>query len=194
MRRRTAVRGDSGQSMIETLLMLPIMLLVLFNAINFGYFFLITLNLSTATRSGVEYAMLGGRTPGDNGLVKPTEAANATYQDIFGAIGSPYGAAVKICTKQLGYAAGVANCATCTGAQTGSTCTGNAAGNAADVDNEGASPRNFVLQRVDITYTFSPLLPPALFNLTVLAIPSCTSTGGNVSCVFHRHVSMRAMD
>ena len=170
--------------------MLPIFLLVLFNAVNFGYFFLITLNLSTAPRSGVEYAMLGGQTPGINGLATATSAADLTYRDVTGAISSPGTATIKVCTKQLGFTAGVAKCSTCTGG-VGGTCAGAVAGNGTDVDNE---PANFVMQRVDMTYTFVPLLPPALFNLTVLAIPSCTSSGGSVSCTFHRQVSMRAMD
>jgi hypothetical protein len=141
----------------------------------------------------VEYAMLGGQTPGINGLATATSAADLTYRDVTGAISSPSSATIKVCTKKLGFdaATGTAKCSTCTGG-VGGTCGPVANGNTA-VDND-IEPTKFVLQRVDITYTFTPLLPPALFNLTVLAIPSCTSSGGNVSCTFHRQVSMRAMD
>ncbi|MGH9502109.1 MAG: TadE/TadG family type IV pilus assembly protein [Terriglobales bacterium] len=189
-RKKTFARPESGQSLVETVLMMPVMLLVLFNALNFGYFFLVTLNLSTAPRSGVEYSMLGGQSPGTIGLATATSAADLTYRDVTGAISSPGGATVKVCTKKLGFAAGVASCAICNGG-VGGGCGAAANGNAGDNDNE---PASFVMQRIDITYTFVPLLPPALFNLTVLAIPQCTSSGGSVSCTFHRHVSMRAID
>jgi hypothetical protein len=186
---------QSGQSLVETVLAMPVLLLLVFNGINFAYFFLMTLNLSVAPRAGVEYSMLGGETPGTNGLATATGAANTTasyitYQDMTGAISSPGNARIQVCSKALGFSGGTAQCSVCT-SSTG-TCTGAGPGSPApDADPE---PTKFVLQRVDVTYTFTPLLPPALFNLTILAIPSCTSSGGNVSCVFHRQVSMRAMD
>ena len=51
----------------------------------------------------------------------------------------------------------------------------------------------FVLHRVDITYTFSPLIDARLFNLILLATPVCSGSGAGVACTFHRQVSMRAM-
>ena len=193
---RILFRGkQSGQSLVETVLAMPVLLLLVFNAINFGYFFLVTLNLSVAPRAGVEYSMLGGQTPGTNGLATASGTANTTasyitYQDMTGAIASPGSATVQVCSKSLAFTGGTAQCSTCSSST--ATCSGAGTGSPApDADPE---PTKFVLQRVDVTYTFAPLLPPALFNLTILAIPSCTSSGGNVTCVFHRQVSMRAMD
>ena len=60
--------SERGQSMIETALLLPILLLIAFNAINFGYFFFVVLNLSSAPRSGVQYSILGFATPGQFSL------------------------------------------------------------------------------------------------------------------------------
>ena len=40
--------------MVETVLMMPVLLLFLLNAINFGYFFLTITNLAAAPRMGVE--------------------------------------------------------------------------------------------------------------------------------------------
>ena len=54
---------ESGQSLIETALILPLLLLLAFNAINFGYFFFVALNITSAPRSGVQYAILGGASP-----------------------------------------------------------------------------------------------------------------------------------
>src|SRR5512146_791184 len=67
MRNRKAwwKRRSSGQALIETALLMPFMLALIFNAVNFGYFFYVALNISSAGRSGVLYAMLGPSTPVD---------------------------------------------------------------------------------------------------------------------------------
>src|ERR1700730_10413431 len=57
-------RSSSGQSLVETALLLPMLLMLLFNAVNFGYFFLVALNLGVAPRNGVLYSVAGSATPG----------------------------------------------------------------------------------------------------------------------------------
>ena len=52
MRIRKLARNNSGQALVETALILPVMLLVLLNAVNFGYFYLVALNLTAAARDG----------------------------------------------------------------------------------------------------------------------------------------------
>ena len=52
-----------GQSLIETALLLPILLLLAFNAINFGYFFFVAVNLAAAPRTGVQLSIIGEATP-----------------------------------------------------------------------------------------------------------------------------------
>ncbi len=63
MRTRRIVRESAGQALIETALMLPLILLLVLNCVNFGYFFIVALNLTVAPRSGVEYSILGFQTP-----------------------------------------------------------------------------------------------------------------------------------
>jgi hypothetical protein len=53
---------------------------------------------------------------------------------------------------------------------------------------------SFVLNQVDVAYTFSPLINGTIFNIFILAAPVCSSTSGSVSCTFHRQVLMRAMN
>ena len=53
----------SGQSLVETALLLPFMLALALNVINFGYFFVIAINLAAAPRSGALYSILGASTP-----------------------------------------------------------------------------------------------------------------------------------
>lgn len=172
----------SGQSLIETALLIPLVLLITFNAINFGYFYFVALHLSAAPRSGVEYSIQGFSTPsadGSSGGALPsagpttstTSVSWLVYQDMAGLHNSS-SASVQVCTKLLGTSApGTANC---TQFPSGSTFPAPAA---------DPEPATFVLNRVDVTYTVTPLIPVAAFGLTLT--PSAT---------FHRQVSMRAMD
>ena len=55
---------DCGQSLIETALALPFLLLIALNAINFAYYFFVAINLAAAPRNAVEYSVQGFATPG----------------------------------------------------------------------------------------------------------------------------------
>jgi Flp pilus assembly protein TadG len=57
-------RCNSGQALLETALILPTLLMLVFNAVNFGYFLLIALDLGVAPRNGVLYSIAGSATPG----------------------------------------------------------------------------------------------------------------------------------
>ena len=63
MRKAKVAQSTSGQALVETALMLPVLMLFVLNIINFGYFFLVALNLTVSPRSGVEYSILGFATP-----------------------------------------------------------------------------------------------------------------------------------
>ena len=63
IRKRTTPRAQAGQSIVETVLMMPVLLMFLLNAVNFGYFFFTITNLAAAPRMGVEYSIMGGATP-----------------------------------------------------------------------------------------------------------------------------------
>jgi Flp pilus assembly protein TadG len=208
MRLRNAhLKSESGQALVETAVVLPVLLILTFNAINFGYFFIVAVNLAVAPRSGVEYSILGSSTPAGNitGLPDATPAtatsptvAAAAYEDLHGALSTYANASVQVCSRKvLVGASGVngtgatlrANCVTCTSQ---SSC-----GSGAPVTSGGLAPApdpeapSFVLHRVDVTFTFSTLIPGAPFNLALLPTSLCNSSG---TCSFHRQVSMRAMD
>ena len=167
--------GERAQSLVETALVLPLFLLITFNAANFGYFFFVTLNLASAPREGVEYSIQGFATPSTPSLPSAgpsstvTSISWLTYRDM-AALHLSSNASVRVCTKLQGLSApGTPNC----------TTYGTATFTAVAADPE---PGSFVLQRVDVKYSFTPLIPGQLFNLVV---PNLT---------FHRQVSMRAMD
>ncbi len=179
---------DSGQSLIEFALILPILLILAFNAINFGYFAYAAVNLAAAPRAGVQYSVLGFATPGTLSLANagPVSAvlsvSHLTYEDMRGALPSYSSARVQVCTKKLGV----------TG--TGSSQRANCAtyGSGAQTYTPASDPEAplFVLHRVDVAYTVDPPIPP--FQLPTPAGPISISVVPNLS--FHRQVSMRAMD
>src|SRR6266851_10362244 len=106
--RKTALRcGQTGQSLVEITLMLPLLLLVLLNAVNFGYFYLVALNLTSASRSGALYAMIGSSTPAGTALPPAAGTSNLTasyltYKDLTGSLLSPGNATIQVCSAALG--------------------------------------------------------------------------------------------
>jgi hypothetical protein len=195
MRIRKLARNSSGQALIETVLVMPLLLLLALNCVNFGYFFIVALNLAVAPRSGVEYSILGFQTPASLSLPAagpPSTTTSISYlsqQDMTGALSAPTGATIQVCSSTVGMTgSGVSKCVPCTGTTCGAVGTGSPAP-AADPE----AP-NFVLNRVDVNYVFSPPIPGTPFGLALLPLPVCSASGGSVTCTFHRQVSMRAMN
>jgi len=200
IRRNGMTRVQSGQSIVETVLMMPVLLLFLLNAINFGYFFLTITNLAAAPRMGVEYSIMGGATPSAIELPATGPAANAlsssflTYEDMRGALNAPTAnASVQVCSPS----AGIVNPGTTTAKAACNTYAG--AGvtftfPAAQVDpelNAGNTAPAFLLHQVDVAYKFTPLIPGTPFNILLLTFPTCDANG---VCVLHRQSVMRGMN
>lgn len=193
------MKASSGQSLIETALVVPLLLLVILNAINLGYIGLVTLNLSAATRSGIEYAIQGSATPGGPALPTATGTSTNTvayliYQDMTGALYSPTTVQVQVCSGNLGVAGSgasqTAKCQTCTN----SGCTGVSTTTGSPTPHsDPEAVTGFVLNRVDVTYTFNTIVPATPFNLVIASFPTCSSSNGTVTCTFRRHAEMRAM-
>jgi hypothetical protein len=180
--------------------MMPVLLLFLLNAINFGYFFLTITNLAAAPRMGVEYSVMGGATPSAIELPATGPAANAlsssflTYEDMRGALNAPTAnASVQVCSPS----AGIVNPGTTTAkaacnsyAGTGVTFTFPAAQVDPELNAGNTSPA-FVLHQVDVAYKFTPLIPGTPFNILLLTFPTCDANG---VCVLHRQSVMRGMN
>jgi TadE-like protein len=197
MRERRFVRGDSGQALVETVLLMPLMLAIILNVVNFGYFFVVAVNLAAAPRSGVEYSILGYSTPGSLSLPDagpPSTITSVSYisqQDLTKAVNAPTGANIQVCSQTVGVNVGppqTTKCVSCTGSSCGPVGLGNPA-----PPPDPETP-NFILNQVDVTYTFSPLIPGTPFGLALLPMTACTASGGNVNCIFHRQVLMRTMN
>jgi hypothetical protein len=179
--------SDSGQALLETALVMPLLIFIVLNALNFGYCFVVALNISAAPRSGVLYSIMGFSTPGT--LTLPSAGPSGTqssvsyltYQDLTGGLSNPQGASVEVCSTVVGIQApGTSKCSSF----------GSASFPTQPADPE---PSNFYLHQVYIAYSFSPLIPGQPFGL-LLPTPSCTTAGNNTTCTFYRQVSMRVMN
>ncbi len=206
MREPRLLRQDSGQALIETALVLPLLLFIVLNAVNFAYFFLMAVNITGASRSGGIYSVMGNATPASAPIPKagpPTTACPAgtatttvsdlAFQDLCGALYSPStsNTGIQVCSSSVG----VLN----PGAATMQTqCAQYGVGSfpAAEPDPEKNAANTapaFLLNRVDVAYRFLPPIPLSPFNIIALATPVCSSSGGSVTCTFYRHIVMREM-
>lgn len=195
---RSLHRRTQGQSIIETALLMPIMLLIAFNAINFGYFFFVAVNLAAAPRAGAQYSILGFATPatpdippaGPSGSPCPTDALSTdpyvcslVYQDIAGVLANASGATVRVCSSKAGTPTG-------TGSSKIAACQTFGGGTISGSPSPDPEAPLFLLARVDVQYTVSPIIPA--FQLPTPAGPISLTIIPNLN--FRRQISMREMN
>lgn len=198
MRRTKRLRGSSGQALIETALIVPLLLTVVLNAVNFAFFFLMALDLTASSRTAGIYSIMGGATPAalplplaNPSVTGATAASTVSYlafQDLTGSVGTPStsNTGVNVCSSTVGVTGtGTAQVASC-------SSYGNGGGFPTKAAADPEAP-SFVLGRVDVTYKFSPPIPFTVFNVFLLGSPVCTGSSGTVSCTFYRHIVMREM-
>jgi len=179
--------------------MLPLLVMVVLNVVNFGYFFLVLVNLTGAARTATLYAIEGSATPFGAELPNsgPGNTQSVTYlafQDMTGALWNPTGASVQVCSpininagsgvNNAGTASQRANCEACTNTSCG------AAGGGSPIPDADPGAPGFILNQVRITYTFRTLIPGTIFNIPLRAAALCQSG----SCTFTRQAEMRSMN
>jgi Flp pilus assembly protein TadG len=171
---RCDVRGEEGQSLLETAVTMPLLLGIAFNLINVGYFWIVVLSLSAASRQGVQFASQGGAAALTISAPGTAAVSDLVYQNVTNAINgaTTSNVAVRVCSSAKGVdsTTGVALCD-----QFGPAFTFSAP--AADPE----SPV-YVLHRVDVGYTVTPIIPGTAFG--VLLPPNLQ---------FQRHTSMRSL-
>src|SRR5215472_17180480 len=90
---------QAGANLIETALILPFMIALILNAINFGFFFLMALNLTASSRSAVEYSIMGQATPGTLTLPSDANVVSTASSDIdMPSIASTF----QLCSESVG--------------------------------------------------------------------------------------------
>ncbi len=148
----------------------------------------------SATPVASQLPSSGGASPATN-LISVTYLA---FQDMTGALWNPTGATLQVCspinvnpaTKSGVNTQGgmqLANCETC---DTASGCVAASGYSGSPVPSADPEQPTFVLNQVDITYTFSTLFPGRIFNIPLQASAMCNSG----TCTFVRRARMRTMN
>jgi Flp pilus assembly protein TadG len=171
-KRRRRFGSDKGQGLIEAAVVLPFLFLLLFNAINFAYFYYIAINISSAPRDGVTYGIQGFQTPDQVSLPSTASISDLVYGNLTNGLTNGASTPVQVCSASKGVSG---NLALCDNYPSGSTVTYTPA---ADPE----APK-FVLNRVDVAYTIQPLIAGQPFGIKLLA-----------TYTVHRQVSMRALN
>ena len=157
--------------MLETAIAMPLLLAIAFNAINFGYLWFMVLALSAAPRHGVQYATQGGAAMANASAPDTTLVSNLVYGNLTNAIGgaTDSNASVRVCLC-VNPTTNLAQC--------------QAFGPSYSFPDPAADPEPslFALDRVDVAYTVTPIIPGTAFNVILPA-----------NLHFHRQVSMRSL-
>lgn len=171
-----SLRGEVGQSLLETAFSIPLLLGIAFNLINLGYFWFMVLALSAAPRQGAQYATQGGAAGTAAAAPGTTSVSNLVYENLTNGIKgvTTANAAVRVCTSAKGV--------TGTGSSQVAQCdTFGPAFAYSAVTSDPEAPL-FVLDRVDVEYTVTPVIPGLAFSVV---LPS--------NLKFARHISMRSL-
>uniref|UniRef100_A0A7V5CS00 Pilus assembly protein n=1 Tax=Acidobacterium capsulatum TaxID=33075 RepID=A0A7V5CS00_9BACT len=178
-------RETEGQSLLETAVMMVVMTLLIIYSVDYGYFFIVAANLTSAARNAAEFSIQGYQSPGQQSLptAGPPNSADTVAALALADLGdlakSTTVTTITVCSKQLGTSNNYTKCATYnyTG---GSTPYSTTTTTATEADPEAPT---FYLNRVDVTYKVQPPIPISLFGANL--VPSTS---------FHRAVVMRAED
>jgi Flp pilus assembly protein TadG len=152
--KKTVCRGRRGAGLVEFALVLPLLLILIVNVVNFGGFFFDWITVENAARTGAQYAILGGAS-----VTSPREATAAQVAAVVAAdLGSLKNSSSykgQVCTKTPS-GPGTSSATVTT------TCTAIGAGGgsfpAAPSDTNSEADR-YVMTWIDVTYTFNPLIP-----------------------------------
>jgi len=170
---KSPLLNEGGQSLLETAVAMPLLLGIAFNLINVGYFWFMVLALAAAPRQGAQYSTQGGQAI-TSSSPSATQVSDLVYENMTNAVhgATTSNTSVRVCTSALGVDAnGKANCAPVSGPSFSFPAV------AADPEAPG-----FVLNRVDVGYTVTPIIPGPAFNVVLPA-----------HLQFHRQVSMRSL-
>jgi Flp pilus assembly protein TadG len=171
---RTVKRRNcrAGQSVVECALVLPLVILLVVNVVNFGVFFYAWISVANAARTGVQHSSTAGVTVTGG---TPPDAAVVQALVVSDLDSLPNQSSIQVCVSNT--STGAVSC------NKGAAPPG--APPAADTA-EGPTAIVYAITAVDVTYTYSPLIPtwdfPAL-NIHTTLPPT----------KIHRQVRMRML-
>jgi len=160
--RLTAV---DGQALIEFALILPMVFLLIVNAVNFGAFLFAWITVANSARTGAQYSVMGPASVGTTATPTAAQVTTLVTNDIASLINRA-SLTVRICTNTNGTIA-------CSGGGSGTPL--------ADPE-----PTDYVLESVDVAYTYRPLI--SLWDFPGLGIHATLPP-----TTIHRQVSMRVL-
>jgi Flp pilus assembly protein TadG len=162
-----SAKMTSGQALVEYALILPLLFLLIVNAVNFGAFFFDWITVANAARAGVQYAVLGSAS-NDSPLSASGSQVHTLISDDMSSLVNPSSMTVSICKNNNGLVTAL---------------WGDCSSSAPPVDPQAPS---YVLTTVDVNYTYAPLVP--LFDFPGLGIHATMPPR-----TIHRRAVMRAI-
>jgi hypothetical protein len=155
-------RSGSGQALIEFALVLPLLLLLIINVVNFGGLFYAWVTVTNATRAGAQKLLMAGAYATSPPPPSLSAVATVVTDDLI-SLPNRGSALVKVCKNNSGTI----------------TCSGSG-GFTPPADPE----TSFVLGSVDVTYTYQPFV--SFWNFPNLGIYMTLGT-----TTVHRQAVMR---
>jgi Flp pilus assembly pilin Flp len=161
-----AAKAKSGQALVEYALILPLLFLLMVNAVNFGAFFFAWITVANAARAGAQYAALGTVSAGWPHSPSSDSVHGLISDDMFSLPNRP-SITIVVCRNNNGLITGdsPAACA------------------ATPADPEAPA---YALTSVDVSYTYTPVV--SLFDFPGLGIHATMPP-----YTIHRRVLMRAL-
>jgi Flp pilus assembly protein TadG len=142
-----AATEDEAQALVEFALMVPLIFLLIVNAVNFGGFLYAWITIANATRAGANYGALGAISAGSL-----TSATSAQITSLITADTSSLRSAPSVCVNQNA---------------TASATSGSCSFSISSIPPDPEGPP-YVSLAVDVRYTYSPFIP--LFRFPGLGI------------------------
>ncbi len=136
--------ASSGQSLIEFALILPLIVLLVVNVVNFGSFLYTWITVSNAARAGAQYMILAGASLGTPREATANQITSLVQADL-ASLTNAAAATVTVCTNNNGTFEPISGG---TGGGCSTSCNG-----AVCTDPEGGT---YVLATVDVTYNWTP--------------------------------------
>jgi len=152
------VASEGGHSLVQFILLLPMLFLLIVNAVNFGSFLFAWITVANAARTASQYAVMAGATVTSPRAPTASQIQRIIAQDMSSLLNRS-SLAVRLCTNNAGTI-------TCTTSGTG-TFTNPAADTRAEAN-------LYVMAWVDVLYTYQPLIP--LFNFSRLGVHATLPT------------------
>jgi Flp pilus assembly protein TadG len=132
------LQRNGGQSLVEYALMLPMVLILIMNMVNFAGFFFAWITVSNASRAAGDYAAIAGASVGLPSRATASQITTLITQDM-STLPNSASTSVNICQNTNG---------------TITTLSGTCTSIPADTE-----PTSYSLMSIDVTYTYVPFIP-----------------------------------